>query len=349
MSTSALQMERKEGLAGVREYTFGNCRLPLVLEPLDTAKMIDAKDVAQWLTRDQSALEVRLLDHGGILLRNFPLKTAEDIEIISNAIGSYQFDYIAGATPRTAISGKIFESTRWPAFYKIKLHNEMSYMRDYPAKIMFFSRVAAQSGGETIIADMRKVYQEIRSDVRESIEKKGVCYIRNFKNRSKTIDKLKSMIGNNMHRSWQDAFSVERRDQLEALCVKLGLQFRWLNDGSVTVANSMPGIIEHPATKEKIWFNQTSSFHPNRRSLGLLHYYVKWFYWNKDHLPFNARYGDGSEIPIEHLYHICDILDRNTIAFPWKKGDLLILDNRLVAHGRNPFKGPREVMVSMIN
>jgi alpha-ketoglutarate-dependent taurine dioxygenase len=38
---------------------------------------------------------------------------------------------------------------------------------------------------------------------------------------------------------------------------------------------------------------------------------------------------------------------QETVAFPWQKGDLLMLDNMLVAHGRNPFSGERKVIVSM--
>ena len=38
---------------------------------------------------------------------------------------------------------------------------------------------------------------------------------------------------------------------------------------------------------------------------------------------------------------------RETVSFPWQKGDLLMLDNMLVAHGRAPFSGPRQILVGM--
>lgn len=36
-----------------------------------------------------------------------------------------------------------------------------------------------------------------------------------------------------------------------------------------------------------------------------------------------------------------------TICFAWQQGDLLMIDNMLVAHGRNPFDGPRRILAAM--
>jgi hypothetical protein len=38
---------------------------------------------------------------------------------------------------------------------------------------------------------------------------------------------------------------------------------------------------------------------------------------------------------------------QETVTFPWRKGDVLLLDNMLAAHGRAPYVGARQVLVGM--
>jgi alpha-ketoglutarate-dependent taurine dioxygenase len=35
------------------------------------------------------------------------------------------------------------------------------------------------------------------------------------------------------------------------------------------------------------------------------------------------------------------------VIFPWSAGDVLILDNMLMMHGRQPYEGERRVLVAM--
>jgi hypothetical protein len=66
-----------------------------------------------------------------------------------------------------------------------------------------------------------------------------------------------------------------------------------------------------------------------------------------DELPRNAFYGDGSAIESADLQEIRDIYGAASVSFPWRKGDILMLDNFLASHGRQSFHGPRKILVSM--
>jgi alpha-ketoglutarate-dependent taurine dioxygenase len=47
------------------------------------------------------------------------------------------------------------------------------------------------------------------------------------------------------------------------------------------------------------------------------------------------------------LKHILDVYESEKLTFRWQRGDLMVLDNMLLAHGREPFKGQRKVAVAM--
>jgi alpha-ketoglutarate-dependent taurine dioxygenase len=130
--------------------------LPLVVQPA-----VEGISLVDWTRRNLSFIEKSLLDHGGILFRNFQLETVADFERLIRTISGELLDYSYRSTPRTQVSGKIFTSTEYPAYQTIPLHNEMSYTSSWPLKIWFFSMKTAGEGGETPIADSRRVFERI--------------------------------------------------------------------------------------------------------------------------------------------------------------------------------------------
>jgi hypothetical protein len=66
-----------------------------------------------------------------------------------------------------------------------------------------------------------------------------------------------------------------------------------------------------------------------------------------EHMPRNVRFGDGSPIDDAIVDHIRSLYSEESISFAWQKGDILLLDNMLTAHGRNPFTGERKIVVAM--
>src|SRR5262249_33911890 len=153
----------------------GEQSLPLLMQPV-----VDNIDLISWATNNQRLIEKQLLEHGGILFRGFPLSRVEDFEKFVTGVSGDPLEYRERSSPRSQVSGNIYTSTDYPAEQSIFLHNENSYQQSWPLRILFFCKTAPQRGGETPIADVRKVYQRIDPAIRNTFERKKVMYVRNF-------------------------------------------------------------------------------------------------------------------------------------------------------------------------
>lgn len=300
--------------------------------PLVVHAEMKGVDLKTWVRENRELIGEKLRRHGGLLFRGFEVRTEQDLEALVAALSGELLEYTYRSTPRTNVSGRIYTSTEYPADQTIPMHNEMSYTASWPLKIWFFCMKAAPQGGETPIADSRRVYRRIDPAVRQRFADLGVMYVRNY--------------GGGVDLSWQEVFQTADRAEAEEMCRKAGIQFEWLEGGErLRTRQVCQGVATHPATGEPVWFNQAHLFHisnlPEEAREALLSTF------GPEELPRNTFYGDGSPIEPEALAEIRRAYDEELVVFPWQDGDVVLLDNMLVAHGRKPFKGPRKVVVGM--
>jgi alpha-ketoglutarate-dependent taurine dioxygenase len=69
--------------------------------------------------------------------------------------------------------------------------------------------------------------------------------------------------------------------------------------------------------------------------------------YREEELPRNVYFGDGSPIDVDDLDQIRAAYDALKFHFDWQKDDILLLDNMLYTHGRQPFAGERKILVGM--
>jgi len=300
--------------------------LPLVVEPA-----VEGLSLVGWGMRNRAWIETHLLQHGGILFRNFNLQDAAEFEQFVCALSDELMPYAYRSTPRRWVRGNVYTSTEYPAEHAIPLHNEMSYARNWPMKIWFCCLQAARQGGETPIADSRRVLQHLSPELVKRFRHQQVQYVRNYNHQ--------------LDLPWQDVFQTTEAADIEAYCQGAGIEFEWLDDKHLRTWQTCQAIATHPQTGERVWFNQAHLFHisslTGKARAALLSVV------DRDTLPRNAYYGDGSEIEASALAAIRQAYERETITFPWQPGDILLLDNMLTAHGRMPFSGSRQVVVGM--
>lgn len=300
--------------------------LPLVVEPAHADV-----DLVSWAQANRAFVEDTLWTHGGILFRGFGITTADGLERLAAAIAGELLEYRDRATPRSQVQGNVYTSTDYPADQSIELHNESSYAYAWPLKILFCCSIPAQQGGETPIADSRRVFERIPRDVRDRFIEKRLVYVRNF--------------GEYLGTSWQDAFQTNDRAAVEAFCRQNRIECAWLGEDRLRTRQVRPAVLRHQRTGEMVWFNQATAFHQSTLDPEVLETLLREF--RPDELPKNVFFADGAPIDDADLAAIRAAYRQETIAFPWRQGDVLLLDNLLVAHGRAPFVGPRKVLVAM--
>jgi alpha-ketoglutarate-dependent taurine dioxygenase len=300
--------------------------LPLVIQPA-----VDGVNLIAWATNNREQIETWILRHGGILFRNFDVRAVAEFEQFIQTISGGLLDYSYRSTPRSWVSGKIYTSTEYPAAQSIPLHNEMAYSLNWPMKICFFCVKAAEQGGETPIADSRKIFQRLDPKIKDKFMQKKVLYVRNY--------------GDKVDLTWQNVFQTTSKSEVENYCRQAGIEYEWKDGDRLRTRQVCQAVATHPKTGETVWFNQAHLFHVSSLNPEVRQSLLSTF--KEDDLPRNTYYGDGSPIDDSVLDEIRDLYQQEAVIFPWQEGDILMLDNMLAAHGRLPFIGTRKVVVGM--
>lgn len=320
-------------------------KLPLVIEPAN--KNMPLSELLKLMDTHNDFFKQNLLKYGGILLRNFPIETEKDFaDVIRHMKTGHFIDYIGGDSPRTKVVDGIYTSTEAPPSIKIPLHNELSFVKNFPSHIYFFCKIPPVEKGETIIADARKVYQSINPDVKKRFIDKKIRYVSCYFFKSKVMNLLNKL--QNSHKSWTTVFETDKKPEVEQKCRENEFAYQWNKNDWIQISQVRPAAIAHPETKEMVWFNQAHLFDFSPKLLGWWRYIgAKLFYFRKHTRLHEVYHGDNSNIDRSDLYHVLDVLDQNTVSFPWQKGDVMILDNVLAMHGRATFTGKRRVLTAM--
>ena len=211
------------------------------------------------------------------------------------------------------------------------MHSEMSYSSTWPSRIMFICDRASATGGATPVADTQLWLQSTDDEVREAFAG-GVRYTQNIHG------------GVGFGKSWQVTFETDERSVVDAWLEDTGADWAWKPDGGLRISQVRPSTLRHPVTGSEHWFNQADQFHV--AGLGEDAATVAAIV-PEDLLPQSVSFADGSPIPEEFIRHIQETGLSLSCQTDWHAGDVLLIDNVAVAHGRRPFTGDRRVLVAM--
>lgn len=280
---------------------------------------------------DKAEIDRMLVKEKALVFRGFCL-TTETLDPVLDLLLPQRLAYVHGNSPRSKVGDNLYTSTEYPPEFTISMHNELSYADRWPARLAFFCERAPTTGGATPVVDGSVWLESLDPDVRDAF-RQGVRYTQNLHD------------GVGFGKSWQDTFEMDQRDLVEAFLASTGATWQWRPDGGIRISMVRPATIRHPVSGTEVWFNQSDQWHTAALDAEIAAALTEMY--SIEELPQSVTFADGSPIPAEHVLQVRDRGLAAAVDVDWRAGDLLVIDNVLLAHGRRPFTGPRRVLVAM--
>lgn len=307
----------------VDESTF-----PVVISPSRSASRAELND---WAKRRADWLRELVTRRGAVLIRGFDLTGADGFSELARSISpSLHAGY--GDLEHEESGEAVYSSTVYPVEHPIRFHNESAQAPALPQYLFFYCLRPAIEGGATRLVDARRVLAELDPDLRARFEREPVTY---FRNHSPHLDT-----------SWQRVYGVDDPREAEQRCREEGVAFSWTGRDTLQTRVSVNAVRRHPRTDESVLIHQLFLFHPGCLDAGT-RAGLEALYSTEEEYPRSVRWAGGAPISQQSIDEIDRLYEKHAVDHEWQPGDVVIIDNAIVAHGRTEFRGPRKILVAM--
>ncbi|GBF50093.1 taurine catabolism dioxygenase, TauD/TfdA family [Leptospira ryugenii] len=323
----------------------------------------DPKLLIDWMQQNKSEWTKDLNNSGAILFRNFSFSSPKEFQEFLLSTKEPLGEFYLGTSPRDQIVQYVFTASELPPHYPIMQHAEMSFLDNPPKYLFFFAERASERDGETPITDLRTIWEEMPNEIRDKVLKHGIKYRRRYDGpaQKKRYSLWKT-------KRWDEMFGTVDKTEVKKISDQNRFQLHWQGDDQLTIVNHQDGIRQHPTTKTTAWHNHSQTFHFQaavsevwsifKRQKSIRSFSVallltiltgiKRLLGPESH-DVHVTYGNGEEISTKDMKLISNLFWKHMKIFSWRTGDILMIDNYSVSHGRLPFKGPRRILVGWAN
>ncbi|MFE1172993.1 amino acid adenylation domain-containing protein [Streptomyces sp. NPDC058773] len=312
--------------------------LPISLPELErepgTPPMLRAEataGAARWTAERRDALRAVVAEHGAVLVRGLGISDPAETAAVLRALDAAPLTEREAFAARQAYSEGVYSSSKWPPTQPMCMHHELSYTLEFPGLMLFACLSTPTSGGATAVADSTAVLDALPPDLTERFEREGWLLTRSYH------PEIGATLG--------QAFGTEDRDAVERYCRAHAIRFAWQPDGGLRTAQRRSAVVHHPVSGRRCWFNQIAFLNAWTMAPEVRDYLLDEY--GPEGLPFNTRYGNGDPVTEDVVDLLNEVYEAHTARRPWEAGDLLLVDNIRTAHSREPFEGPRDVVVAL--
>ncbi|MFJ8955688.1 TauD/TfdA family dioxygenase [Streptomyces sp. NPDC102381] len=290
-----------------------------------------ADDAEGWAAEHRDAVRAVVAEHGCVVVRGLGLTDPGTTgAVFRQAAGALMADREPFAPRRTYPDG-VYSATKWPPNQPMCMHHELSYCLEFPGLLQFACLEASAHGGATGLADARAVLRALPAGLTERFEREGWILARTYHEE----------IG----ASVAEAFGTDDMEAVADYCRGHAIGFAPQKDGSLRTGQRRSAVVRHPRDGAPVWFNQIAFLSEWTMEPEVREYLVDEY--GPEGLPFNTLYGNGDPIEEDVVRTLNEVYEERTVRTRWQPGDLLLVDNLRTAHSREPFDGPREVLVGL--
>ncbi|MEE4152901.1 MAG: TauD/TfdA family dioxygenase [Erythrobacter sp.] len=288
--------------------------------------------LARFIGDNRRALDAALGRSGAVLMRGFdvPDPIAFDAAVEAYDEPGFTYEDSLSNAVRTNVTPRVFTANEAPPSTEIFLHHEMAQTPLYPSRLFFYCEIAAPAGGTTPLCRSDRVLARLEAEAPDFVARLAAEGVR-YTNVMPGDDDA----GSGQGRSWRSTLSAAYKEDAEVRLRELGYAWEWCADGSLRATTPVLAAICTLPDGRRTFFNQ------------LIAAFRGWADIRND--PTHAiTFGDGAPITSADMAPAITIADELTHDLAWQAGDVALVDNFLVMHGRRPFEGKRRVLASLV-
>ncbi|OAA64117.1 Taurine catabolism dioxygenase TauD/TfdA [Akanthomyces lecanii RCEF 1005] len=328
--------------------------IPLALRPSHDITSLDSViSTVQTLQRDNTLTKL-LAKHGALLFRDLPIRDATEFSRFAHAFGYAPHEIIGIVVDRPLLAPNVAPANEAPKEVQIYNHNESPQVPHAPEYIFFYSHKAPERGGETPISSSLELFHRARAEIPEFVEQlaaKGILSKVTYKTTKQNAggSTMRQAFGKEVQDGDDEATA---RKKIEAQILRYGrgehTTWEWIDfdDGKgLRLTHRLPVIRTQPGTNLPTLFTGLAAYYKNLVN-------------SRDESGSGRKnvaeqlFGDGTPIPEKFLAHLVKITEEIRVLHKWQRGDVLVFDNIIAQHGREPWTGEqsdRVVLASLFD
>lgn len=287
--------------------------------PMTAGAMLDTGAVSDPAALDLSVVLEVYLRYGAVLICGLEMDRQRFLDL-TNRMSGHFMEYVGGAdndrSPAFGGHQTVLTVTGGAVERKgIPLHGEMFYSGNRPAALFFHCVRPAEQKGQTTLCDGVKLWQALPPEIRRMFQDQPLIYRRRYD-----------------RDAWVRVYQTEDPDTLARICAESGTGLEMLTNGGIETTFSAPAYVDGPAGRAfvnslLVWLTRE---HRGGKTDSLV------------------RFADGSEFPRHVIRRIYRTAKDLTEDIDWLAGDVAIVDNQRVMHGRRAYEDPaRDIIMRL--